>query len=110
MNITPRTCAHCASFNENPAGLDPTCWAAVLLVTGASQREPGPTDCCDVHSTHQEAAQYIAAAYTTDPELREIVRRQLAGENELKQIANQAAAQVITGQVLGKLRTGGTHE
>ncbi len=105
--MSTRTCSTCSNFNPEPSGLQPTCWVRVLIPDGTSQRVPGPADCCDVHSTHQEAAHYIAAAYATDPELREIVRRQLAGENELKHIANQAAAQVITGQVLGKLRKGG---
>jgi hypothetical protein len=81
----------------------------VLFTAGASQREPGPTDYCELHSTHDEAARYIAAAYATDPELQEIIKRQLACENELKHIANQAASQVITGQVLNKLRTGGAN-
>jgi len=105
--MSTRTCSTCSCWNHEPAGLEPACWAGVLLVAGASQREPGPTDYCELHSTHEEAAGYIAAAYATDPELREIVRRQLAGENELKHIANQAASEVITAEVLGKLRKGG---
>ncbi|MDD2882830.1 MAG: hypothetical protein PHQ58_20650 [Rhodoferax sp.] len=108
MNITTRTCTSYANFNPEPTGLDPACWVKVLFPAGASQREPRPTDCCELHSTSEEAAQAIAAAYATDPRLKEIVRRQLAGENELKHIANQAATQEITGQVLGKLRKGGT--
>jgi hypothetical protein len=104
-----RTCSNCANFNPEPTGLAPTCWADVLLVAGASQREPGPDDYCELHSTHEEAADALYEAYTTDPEIQEIVRRQLAGENELKHIANQAASQVITGQVLNKLRTGGAN-
>ncbi len=74
------------------------------LLAGTSQREPGPTDCCEVHSTPDEAAGYIAAAYAIDPELQESVRRQFSGENMLKHIENQAATQVITAQVLEKLR------
>lgn len=102
--MNTRTCSNCSNFNLEPAGLDPTCWAGVLLIAGASQREPSPTDCCEVHSTHDEAAGFIAAAYAIDPELQEIARRQFSGENVLKHIANQAASQVIAGQVLDKLR------
>lgn len=107
MNITRRTCTTCSNFNPEPAGLDPTCWAEVLFTTGTTPREPGPTDCCEVHSTHQEAAEAIAAAFLIDPELQELVKRQFAGENELKHIQNQAASEVITAEVLGKLRDGG---
>lgn len=107
MNITSRTCSTCSCWNPEPAGLDPACWIGVLFPAGASQREPGPDDCCELHSTHEEAADALCEAYATDPELRDIVKRQLAGENELKHIANQAAAEVLTGQVLGKLGKGG---
>ena len=107
MNITARTCANCFNFNAEPTGLNPACWASVLIPAGALQREPGPTDCCELHSTHQEGAAAIATAYPTDPELQDIVKRQLAGENELKHIANKAAAEVISGQMLGKLGKGG---
>ena len=106
MNITARRCANCANFNPVPSGLDPSCWVEVLIPSGASQREPGPKDCCELHSTEQEAAQAIVAAYPLDPELREIVKRQLAGENELKRIQNQAASQVQTKQVLDQMRKG----
>lgn len=104
--MSARTCTNCFNFNPNPAGLDPTCWAGVLLGAGASQREPGPADCCELHSTDQEGAAAIAAAYPTDPELQELVQRQLAGENELKHIANQAASEVITAEVLGRMHGG----
>lgn len=107
MNITTRTCATCSCWNHEPAGLEPACWVNVLFPAGVSQREPGPTDYCDLHSTSEEAAQAIAAAYATDPELQEIVKRQLAGENELKHIQNQAVSQAITAEVLGKLHKGG---
>lgn len=105
--MNTRSCSNCFNFNAEPTGLNPTCWASVLIPAGAAQREPGPTDCCDLHSTHQEGAAAIAAAYPTDPELRDIVERQLTGENALKHIANKAAAEVIAGQVLGKLGKGG---
>lgn len=104
--MTDRTCTTCFNFNPEPDGIDPACWADVLLGAGASQREPGPTDCCELHSTHTEGAAAIAAAYETDPELRELIQRQLGGENELKHIANQAKAEVITAEVLGKLLAG----
>jgi hypothetical protein len=105
--MNARTCSTCSNFNENPAGLHPTCWADVLLPAGTSQREPGPTDYCELHSTHDEAAGYIAAAYATDPELQELVKRQFSGENELKHVQNQAASEAITASVLGNLRKGG---
>lgn len=108
MTTTTRNCANCSNFNPEPSGLDPTCWADVLLAAGTSQREPGPADYCELHSTYEEAADALYEAYSTDPEIQEIVRRQLACENELARIQNKAASEVITAGVLANLRNGCT--
>lgn len=59
MNIKPRTCANCTSFDPTDAD-DATCSNMVSITQGMADqpdvhRRPNADDCCDHHQTADEA-------------------------------------------------------
>jgi len=58
MKTTTRTCATCASFNQNPTADQPLCWNLVSI----SADEVAAGAVCDEHLTHSEDAEETAMA------------------------------------------------
>lgn len=59
MTIIKRTCATCSGFNPAPEGDEPACGnlCAIIEQHGTPQavtRQPGPSDWCPDHQTHEE--------------------------------------------------------
>ncbi len=88
MNITTRTFANCAAFNPVRAIDEPGCFNLVSFVINADRgRDPGPTDACDMHQTHQECAEQTAFIEANRPAIWDGIK-----------------ATVATQELLGKLR------
>lgn len=88
MSIATRTCANCTAFNPVRAIDEPGCLNLVSFIVSADRsRDPGPTDACDLHQTHQEDA--AQTAYI------EVNREAIMGGIK---------ATVVTQELMGKLR------
>jgi hypothetical protein len=90
MTNTTKTCATGAAFNEDSIAEPSSCLNLVsFLISPGKSREPGPTDVCDYHQTHQEDAEQ--AAYI---------------EANREAIMGGVMAMAATQELMGKLRRG----
>lgn len=92
MNITTRNCATCAAFSEDSIAGPSSCLnLASFIISPGRSREPGPTDVCDSHQTHQEDAEQAVAIEANREATWDNITTTVATQDQLGELRKRGA-------------------